>query len=133
MGVTLDTSVLIDLLAGERRAVAEVDRLEAKDLVPVLSTVAVFEVLSGIEFTKSRAERARLEVLLRQIPIEAFDLDAARRAGELRAELQRMGRSPGAPDVMIAGQALAAGHTLVTRDRALADAGLTLGLSVITL
>ncbi len=133
MGVTLDTSVLVDLLAGEGSTLSAVERLEAKGLAPVLSTVAVFEVLSGVEFTKSRAERAKVEVLLRQIPIEAFDLDAARRAGELRAELQRLGRSSGAPDVMIAGQALAAAHTLVTRDRALAEAGAILGLTVVTI
>lgn len=131
MGVTLDSSVLVDILAGDRHALDEVERLETGGLVPVLSTVAVFEVLSGVEFTKSRADRAKIEVLLRQIPIEAFDLDAARRSGELRAELQRIGRTPGAPDVMIAGQALASGHTLMTRDRSLAEAGGALGLSVV--
>ena len=133
MGVTLDSSVLIDVLAGDRRALATIRRLESGGLVPVLSTVALFEVLSGVEFRRSRAERAKVEVLLRQIPLEPFDLDSARRAGELRAELQRAGRSPGAPDVMIAGHALAGGHTLVTRDRSLAEAAASLGLTVVTL
>jgi tRNA(fMet)-specific endonuclease VapC len=133
VGVTLDTSVLIDLLRSDRRVLSQLDRLEGSGLVPVLSTIAVFEVLSGVEFTKSRSERAKVEVLLRQIPLEPFDLDSARRAAELRAELRRAGRSPGAPDVMIAGHALAAGHTLVTRDRALAEAAATLGLSAVAL
>ncbi len=133
MGVALDTTVLIEVLRGDRRTLSEIDRLEGGRLVPVLSTVAVFEVLSGVEFTKSRSERARIELVLRQIPWESFDLDAARRAGELRAELQRLGKSPGAPDVMIAGHALAAGHTLVTRDRSLAEAGRSLGLVTVTL
>ena len=131
MGVTLDTSVLIDLLRGEPRTLVELDRLEGQGLLPTLSTVAVFEALSGIEFAQSRADRVRLEILLRQIPLEAFDLDAARRAGEVRAELHRAGRSPGAPDVMIAGQALAAGHTLVTRDRSLAASATALGVQVV--
>lgn len=130
MGVTLDSSVLIDVLRGNERALAVLDRLESRGLTPILSSVAVFEVLSGIEYTKSRSERARVEILLRQIPIEGFDLDAARRAGELRAELLRVGRSPGAPDVMIAGHALAGRHTLVTRDRSLAAAVNSLGLPV---
>jgi tRNA(fMet)-specific endonuclease VapC len=132
MGVTLDTSVLIDLLRGDSRTLANLDQLEQEGLLPTLSTVAVFEALSGVEFTKSRADRVRLEILLRQIPLEAFDLDAARRAGELRADLLRAGRSPGAPDVMIAGQALAAGHTLVTRDRALAASAKALGVQVLS-
>ncbi len=101
-------------------------------MLPTLSTVAVFEALSGVEFTKSRADRVRLEILLRQIPMEPFDLDAARRAGELRAELLRAGRSPGAPDVMIAGHALAAGHTLVTRDRFLAASAKAMGVRVVS-
>lgn len=131
MGVTLDSSVLIDVLRGDRRALEELDRLERQGLVPVLSAIAVFEVLSGVEFSRSRSERAKLEVLLRQIPFEPFDLDSARRSAELRAELQRTGTSPGAPDVMIAGYALAAGHTLVTRDRALAACAESLGLSTV--
>lgn len=130
MGVTLDSSVLVDVLRGDGRALALLDRLESRGQTPVLSSVAVFEVLSGVEFTRSRSERVRIEILLRQIPIEAFDLDSARRAGELRAELLRVGKSPGAPDVMIAGHALAGGHTLVTRDRTLANAAASLGLRV---
>jgi tRNA(fMet)-specific endonuclease VapC len=133
VGVSLDTNVLIDVLRGDRKTLSAIDRLEGMGLVPVLSTVAVFEVLSGVEFTRSRSERAKVEVLLRQIPLESFDFDAARRAGEIRAELQRSGSIPGAPDVMIAGHALAAGHTLVTRDRALAAAGESLGLATLTL
>lgn len=130
MGVTLDTNVLIDLLRGSSNTLTQLERLEQEGLSPVLSSVAVFEVLSGVEFTKSRSERARLEVILRQIPIEPFDLESARRAGELRAELLRVGFSPGAPDVMIAGHALSRGHTLVTRDRKLADAAGALGVAV---
>jgi tRNA(fMet)-specific endonuclease VapC len=130
VGVTLDTSVLIDLLRGDRATLTLLDRLEKEGLLPTLSTVAVFEALSGVEFTKSRSDRVRLELMLRQIPLEPFDLDSARRAGELRAELLRTGRSPGAPDVMIAGQALASGHTLVTRDRSLADSAKALGVQV---
>jgi len=130
VGVTVDSSILIDLLRGAPRPREAIAELEAKGLVPVLSTVAVFEVLSGVEYTRSRSERARVEILLRQIPIEPFGLDAARRAGEFRAELMRTGRTPGVPDLMIAGQALAAGHTLLTRDKALAEAGTSLGLAV---
>lgn len=131
MGVTVDTSVLIDLLRGDPGTLTQLDRLEGQGLSPTLSSVAVFEVLSGVEFTKSKSERARLEILLRQLPIEPFDIDSARRAGELRAELLRAGASPGAPDVMIAGHALARGHTLVTRDRNLAEAASVFGVAVV--
>jgi tRNA(fMet)-specific endonuclease VapC len=122
---------MIDLLRRDRRTLRNLDRLESRGDVPILSTIAVFEVLSGVEFTKSRSERAKVELLLRQILLEPYDLDSARRSAELRAALQRTGRALGAPDVMVAGHALAAGHTLVTRDRALADCGESLGLSAV--
>jgi tRNA(fMet)-specific endonuclease VapC len=130
VGVTLDTNVLIDLLRGDAATLTLLDRLESEGLLPTLTTVAVFEALSGVGFTKSRSDRVRLELMLRQIPLEPFDLDSAPRAGELRSELLRGGRSPGAPDVMIAGQALASGHALVTRDRPLANSARALGLQV---
>lgn len=131
MGIALDTSALIDLLQGSEEVLRTTDRLEQEGGIPVLSTVAVFEVLSGVEFTKSRHERARLESLLSHIRIDDFDEPSARRAAELRAEFLRAGRSPGAPDVMIVGQALAAGHVLVTRDRKLSSVAEALGLKVV--
>ena len=131
VGVALDTSALIDVLRGDETVLRETDRLEAAGNLPVLSTVAVFEVLSGVEYTKSRLERTRIETLLSRVQIEPFDQESARRAAELRGELLREGRSPGAPDIMIAGQALAAGHTLITRDRQLGKLAGTFGLDVI--
>ena len=132
MTVTYDSSALIDILRGDERALEEADRLEKEGGLPVLSTVAVFEVLSGVEFTKSRLERTRLESLLSQFRLESFDQESARRAAELRGELLRAGRSPSAPDVMIAGHALAHGHVLVTRDRSLASIATASGLTVVS-
>ncbi len=65
MAVTLDTSVLVDLVAGDPRTLAEVDRMEAGGRAFVLSSVAVFELLAGVEFRESRSERAKVEGLLR--------------------------------------------------------------------
>lgn len=131
MGFTLDSSALIDVLRGDAKALRATDELERGGQILVLSTVAAFEVLSGVEYTRSRLERMRLETLLSRYRIEPFDQASAQRAAELRAELQREGRSPGAPDVMIAGQALAGSHTLVTRDRVLANAAGSAGLKVV--
>ena len=43
-----------------------------------------------------------------------FDEEDARRAGEVRAQLEREGKPIGAYDILIAGQALRRGHKLVT-------------------
>ncbi len=128
MGVTLDTNVLIDLLAGDKAAVACLREIEDEGAVPVLTSVAVFEALAGIEFTKSRSARAELEGVLRRYPIEPFGLEGARWAAELRAELRRTGRTPSIADVMIAGHAQAQGHVLVSRDRRLLESARALGI-----
>jgi predicted nucleic acid-binding protein len=119
------------VLRGNETALCETDRLEQIGNLPVLSTVAVFEVLSGVEYTKSRVERVRLETRLSRMAVEPFDEVFARRAAELRGEFLRIGRSPGAPDVMIAGQALAHNHVLVTHDRRLAQVAGAFSLKVV--
>jgi tRNA(fMet)-specific endonuclease VapC len=131
VGVALDTSALIDVLRGDEAVLRATDRLEQAGNLPVLSTVAMFEVLSGVEYTRSRIERIRLETLLSRIRIEPFDQESARRAAQLRGEFLREGDSPGAPDVMIAGQALAGGHMLVTRDAQLGRVAEAFGLRVV--
>jgi tRNA(fMet)-specific endonuclease VapC len=51
-----------------------------------------------------------------RFPILDFDPEDARRAGEIRAYLQRLGTPIGPLDTLIAGQALARDLTLVTRN-----------------
>lgn len=58
--------------------------------------------------------------LLEVLPIEAFDAQVASTYGLLRAELQRLGISLSAMDLLIAAHALALGRTLVSHDQAFA-------------
>lgn len=131
MGVTLDSSVLIELLRGDPGLRCRLDELERSGQLPVLSAVVVFEALSGAAQSRPTAERDRLAGLLDRVPIEAFGPEDARRAAEVRGELGRKGRALSAVDCMIAGYALARGHTLVTRDRRLATAGQSVGLNTV--
>lgn len=132
MEITLDTSALVDLLRGHARLRDLLDSLEANGHTPVVSSIAAFELLSGAELSGSRTERSRLRNLLSRFEIQPFDATAAGRAAELRAELRRVGRTPGLPDVLIAGQALANAQLLVTRDRLLAESAQALGVDVRT-
>ncbi|MGQ9572730.1 MAG: type II toxin-antitoxin system VapC family toxin [Chloroflexota bacterium] len=54
------------------------------------------------------------ETLLPNLPVLPFDVAAARRYGEVRAELERRGTPAGDADVRIAAIALAHGLTVVT-------------------
>ena len=52
--------------------------------------------------------------------MEAFDAQVASTYGRLRAELQRLGISLSAMDLLIAAHALALGRSLVSHDQAFA-------------
>lgn len=54
------------------------------------------------------------ERLLRVVPVLAFDLEAARHYGQVRAELERLGMRLADADLRIASIALSRGLTLVT-------------------
>ena len=82
-------------------------------LVP---TVVAFELWYGVGKSsnpESNARRVR-EFFAGPVRILEFGEDEARRAGELRAELERAGKPIGAYDVLIAGQALQRELTVIT-------------------
>ena len=58
-----------------------------------------------------------MEVLLRELPVLAFEPPADARHGALRAALEAAGTSIGGNDMLIAAHALASGRTMVTANR----------------
>jgi predicted nucleic acid-binding protein len=113
----LDTDVLSNLL---RRAPspALVARLT---LVPpeqqFTSSITLGELMYGAYRLQERtaALLQRLdEALLPNLPVLPFDATAARRYGEMRADLERRGTPIGDADLRIASIALARGLTVVT-------------------
>ena len=79
-------------------------------------SISVYELWFGV--AKSKRVRVNTYNLARFLkpPFQVLDFDShdARLAGEIRAELARRGTPIGPYDVLIAGQALARGLTLVT-------------------
>lgn len=96
----------------------------------LLATPVLYEVASGIALSRSRSETEAFRSLVAKFAIVAFDELAAAKAAEVRAELVRLGRTKSHIDVMIAGMALAGGHTLVTRDKDFDVISAALGLQL---
>jgi tRNA(fMet)-specific endonuclease VapC len=113
----LDTNVVIFAMNLRRPRIAE--RLDAELAAGsrlMVPAVVRFELEYGCAKSVAREQsRAALEVFLsagfEQPP---FDLDDAREAGEIRAELEAEGTTIGAYDTLIAAQARRRGATLVT-------------------
>jgi tRNA(fMet)-specific endonuclease VapC len=113
----LDANVVVALLRNKPAAVRESFRkaIAAGDYV-ALSSVVLFELWYGVAKSRQMAENTeRLRILLSgDLDLLDFDDEDARVAGEVRAALERGGNPIGAYDLLIAGQALRRGLTVVT-------------------
>jgi tRNA(fMet)-specific endonuclease VapC len=63
------------------------------------------------------ANRREVESFAARLEVLPFDAQAAAHAGDIRATLERQGRSIGAYDVLIAGHARSRGLVVVTGNR----------------
>jgi tRNA(fMet)-specific endonuclease VapC len=113
----LDTNAVVALLRNKPVAVRERYRRAEKagDYLAV-SSVVLFELWYGVEKSGRVQENTeRLRVLLSgDLDRLDFDDEDARAAGRIRAALEKIGTPIGAYDLLIAGQALRRGLTVVT-------------------
>jgi tRNA(fMet)-specific endonuclease VapC len=115
MRYLLDTDACIYLINERPKAVLARFRRHAVGDVGV-SAVTVSELAWGVAKTGSARNRAALDAFLLPLEIAPYDLAAALRYGELRADLARRGRPIGPLDTMIAAHALSLGATVVTNN-----------------
>ena len=110
---TLDTDLCIRLLRDRPQGLRP--RLNAEADTLCISTVTLAELLRGVARSARPAENRReVEGLAARLAVLAFDQDAAAHAGEIRADLERRGRTIGPYDVLIAGHARSRGLVVVT-------------------
>jgi tRNA(fMet)-specific endonuclease VapC len=113
----LDTNAVVALLRNKPAKVRERYRqAQASEDYLALSSVVLFELWYGVaKSSQVRENSERLRILLSgDLDLLDFDDEDARTAGEVRAALEMSGNSIGAYDVLIAGQALRRGLTVVT-------------------
>ena len=114
----LDTSIIIDFLAGDQRIVAIVEGILNKEDVKT-TTITEYELLRH----KTKKKKQAAERFLSGVIVCSFDRDAAKKAAVLFQELQNAGRMVNENDLLIAGIALAHDEVLLTRDQKLASIG----------
>lgn len=117
MSYLLDTNAVVALLRNKPTNVRErYRRAQAAGDSISLSSVVLFELWYGVAKSRDTHQNTeRLRVLLSgDLELLDFDDEDARTAGQVRAALEKDGTPIGAYDVLIAGQALRRGLTLVT-------------------
>jgi tRNA(fMet)-specific endonuclease VapC len=113
----LDTNVVVALLKDRPHGVRErLRQASATDASIAVSSIVLYELWYGVARRGRWRENAeRLRVFLSgRLELLAFESEDAAAAGELRASLEAAGTTIGPYDLLIAGQALRHGATLVT-------------------
>lgn len=111
MGLLPDTNIIIAWTAGRIAGIAARMAMHRGELR--LSAIVFHELAFGA-FNSRHVDRNLRALDALGLPVLAFDAADARAAGEIRATLRRRGTLIGPYDVLIAGQALARGLTVVT-------------------
>jgi tRNA(fMet)-specific endonuclease VapC len=115
----LDTSIVIAILRGER-ASREALQSQVQQGMPVaVSSVTVFELWAGVLGSEHETRnQTRLQAFMGGASVGVVDLTAsdAVQGAAVQATLRRIGRPIGPMDTLIAGQVLARGARLATRN-----------------
>ncbi len=114
----LDTSVIIDFLAGDQKIVSIVKEILTAEAVKT-TTISEYELLRH----KNKIRKKAAELFLLGVVVCSFDRVAAKEAAKLFEELRDTGRMINENDLLIAGIALANNEVLLTRDQKLAHVG----------
>ena len=111
----LDTNIVIYTMKNRPKRVKK--RFQQHQGQMGISTITIGELVFGAEHSQ-QVERnlADIEALAARLEVLPFDYQAAYHFGQIRAELYRTGKPIGPYDMMIAGQARAAGLKLVTNN-----------------
>jgi tRNA(fMet)-specific endonuclease VapC len=118
MMTLIDTSVIIDFIAGDKRIVTLIQELAATEEIKTTS-ITEYELLKH----KTTLKTQLAEEFLSEVTVYPFDGDAAKKAATLFKELQDAGRMINENDLLIAGISLAHDEVLLTRDKKLANVG----------
>jgi tRNA(fMet)-specific endonuclease VapC len=113
----LDTNVVSDLVRNPQGRVAEHIRRVGEAQV-CTSTIVAAELRYGAAKKGSPRLTRQLEVVLGALDVLPFAAPADTAYGEIRTRLEQVGGPIGGNDLLIAAQALALGHTIVTDNEA---------------
>lgn len=117
MNYLLDTNAVVALLRNKPAKVRERYRVAgASGDYMALSSVVLFELWYGVAKSEQVTENTeRLRILLSgDLDLLDFDDEDAQTAGQVRAALEEGGEMIGAYDLLVAGQALRRGLTVIT-------------------
>ncbi len=115
MRYLLDTNIVSDLIRNPQGRVAQHIR-EVGEARVCTSIIVAAELRYGATKKASPRLTAQLEAVLGALDVVPFEAPADTTYGLLRARLEKAGQPIGGNDLLIAAQAVALGHTIVTNN-----------------
>ncbi len=117
--ILLDTSVLIEILKDQNKAVSIIEKLPEDDLA--ISTVTIAEIELGFNFLPSRGNEEKRKRFLEflktsKIRIIPVDIEIARAYARLQSQLMKKGMPLSRFDALIAATSQVTNTTLITLD-----------------
>ena len=118
MTLSVDTNLFVEVLRGRSAPARQAFGVMLAKGEPVVASIVVHhELLYGAALHRDpAAERENVRSLIDQVVVEALDRRDMAVGADVRADLRRRGLAIGPYDLLIAGQALARGWTMVTNN-----------------
>ena len=117
----LDTNIVSYMLTGKSRAARAKLKSLRDNEVACVSTVTEGELWYGLAKNPHSRTRTVLDDFLNRLRVLPWGRDEAVVYGELRAQMERTGKTLGNMDLMIAAHAISQDAVLVTNDRLFAQ------------
>lgn len=115
MKYLLDTDTCIGVLRRQTGITEKLALIDPEECA--ISVVSVYELFCGVEKAQNPArERQKVERFISLITELPFDQEGAQAAAQIRTELEQRGQRIGPYDLLIAGQAVAGGLSLITNN-----------------
>lgn len=111
----LETTFLVDLLKGEKRAIEAYKKI--RDSKFYTTSISAWELVRGPKLAGRKKELETALKMLENIDILPFSFKSAKIAAEVERHLREKGMEINLVDVLIASVAIEHGLKLVTRDK----------------
>jgi len=115
--VCLETSFLIDLLRGDKKAIKVKDEIDKSSESVSIASPSVIELIKGLKIGKYRiGEEEVVYKLISSLPVLSLDKKSAIKSGHIEADLIKKGGLIDLEDIMIAAICIENKETLLTRN-----------------
>ncbi|MBI4163695.1 MAG: PIN domain-containing protein [Candidatus Aenigmarchaeota archaeon] len=112
----VDTTFLIGLLRNSPDAVRKASEIDVKKEPVFATTISVFELWQGVIDLQNKNKLDKIHILLDSIGLLTFDLESAKIAGRIHAQLRAEGLTIDPEDSMIAGICIKSDQAILTKN-----------------